>query len=128
MSYFFLFFKQKTAYEMRISDWSSDVCSSDLLANAKAKRLIFNDKMLLRSYSRIAQTSGESSAMSTRGLWRRRGGGFSATAEIGCWSHPTRSQIYLALEVFFWGGNPWLGTGGFAPTSRAHDRQDLLPT
>src|SRR3546814_8659278 len=29
---FFLFFKQKTAYEMRISDWSSDVCSSDLLS------------------------------------------------------------------------------------------------
>src|SRR3546814_8643964 len=27
---FFFFFKQKTAYEMRISDWSSDVCSSDL--------------------------------------------------------------------------------------------------
>src|SRR3546814_17703767 len=29
---FFFFFKQKTAYEMRISDWSSDVCSSDLWA------------------------------------------------------------------------------------------------
>src|SRR3546814_10573297 len=29
-SFFFFFFKQKTAYEMRISDWSSDVCSSDL--------------------------------------------------------------------------------------------------
>src|SRR3546814_1032998 len=28
--YLFVFFKQKTAYEMRISDWSSDVCSSDL--------------------------------------------------------------------------------------------------
>src|SRR3546814_10740714 len=28
--FFVLFFKQKTAYEMRISDWSSDVCSSDL--------------------------------------------------------------------------------------------------
>src|SRR3546814_1703265 len=28
----FFFFKQKTAYEMRISDWSSDVCSSDLRA------------------------------------------------------------------------------------------------
>src|SRR3546814_8693485 len=27
---FFVFFKQKTAYEVRISDWSSDVCSSDL--------------------------------------------------------------------------------------------------
>src|SRR3546814_20810018 len=28
----FFFFKQKTAYELRISDWSSDVCSSDLMA------------------------------------------------------------------------------------------------
>src|SRR3546814_1054788 len=30
----FFFFKQKTAYEMRISDWSSDVCSSDLSSSA----------------------------------------------------------------------------------------------
>src|SRR3546814_994715 len=30
----FFFFKQKTAYEMRISDWSSDVCSSDLVNDA----------------------------------------------------------------------------------------------
>src|SRR3546814_8058953 len=29
--FYFFFFKQKTAYEMRISDWSSDVCSSDLV-------------------------------------------------------------------------------------------------
>src|SRR3546814_19158254 len=32
---FFCFFKQKTAYEMRISDWSSDVCSSDLSGSIK---------------------------------------------------------------------------------------------
>src|SRR3546814_8742942 len=31
----FFFFKQKTAYEMRISDWSSDVCSSDLWRRAQ---------------------------------------------------------------------------------------------
>src|SRR3546814_2028801 len=31
----FFFFKQKTAYEMRISDWSSDVCSSDLKITAE---------------------------------------------------------------------------------------------
>src|SRR3546814_9678575 len=31
----FFFFKQKTAYEMRISDWSSDVCSSDLMRGIK---------------------------------------------------------------------------------------------
>src|SRR3546814_3418511 len=30
INFLFFFFKQKTAYEMRISDWSSDVCSSDL--------------------------------------------------------------------------------------------------
>src|SRR3546814_3665912 len=34
---FFFFFKQKTAYEMRISDWSSDVCSSDLCAASPAR-------------------------------------------------------------------------------------------
>src|SRR3546814_1072242 len=33
-SIIFFFFKQKTAYEMRISDWSSDVCSSDLITCA----------------------------------------------------------------------------------------------
>src|SRR3546814_5128980 len=38
MLYFYVFFfKQKTAYEMRISDWSSDVCSSDLTRGAVAE-------------------------------------------------------------------------------------------
>src|SRR3546814_13097523 len=37
----FFFFKQKTAYEMRISDWSSDVCSSDLFV--AAVELVFED-------------------------------------------------------------------------------------
>src|SRR3546814_4996348 len=44
----FFFFKQKTAYEMRISDWSSDVCSSDLLTGKPELRtvdeLIANDE------------------------------------------------------------------------------------
>src|SRR3546814_6031506 len=35
----FFFFKQKTAYEMRISDWSSDVCSSDLTDNSDIRQL-----------------------------------------------------------------------------------------
>src|SRR3546814_6512751 len=37
MLLFFFFVKQKTAYEMRISDWSSDVCSSDLHAVREAR-------------------------------------------------------------------------------------------
>src|SRR3546814_4947346 len=35
--FYFFFFKQKTAYEMRISDWSSDVCSSDLYETTVAR-------------------------------------------------------------------------------------------
>src|SRR3546814_7654479 len=43
----FLFFKQKTAYEMRISDWSSDVCSSNLPA-------VQNDRVFRHIQGRIA--------------------------------------------------------------------------
>src|SRR3546814_8172582 len=39
MCLYFFFCKQKTAYEMRMSDWSSDVCSSDLILTAR-RRLI----------------------------------------------------------------------------------------
>src|SRR3546814_3530138 len=42
----FFFFKQKTAYEMRISDWSSDVCSSDLLFATRVGK----DTALFRSH------------------------------------------------------------------------------
>src|SRR3546814_6531034 len=38
--FLFFFFKQKTAYEMRISDWSSDVCSSDL-EHIRSERFVF---------------------------------------------------------------------------------------
>src|SRR3546814_5568708 len=41
---FILFFKQKTADEMRISDWSSDVCSSDLARLEVALDLAFGDE------------------------------------------------------------------------------------
>src|SRR3546814_12323078 len=37
---FFFFFKQKTAYEMRISDWSSDVCSSDPVPGSIMQEII----------------------------------------------------------------------------------------
>src|SRR3546814_5704343 len=42
---FFFFFKQKTAYELRISDWSSDVCSSDLCARG-AGRVAGRDRLV----------------------------------------------------------------------------------
>src|SRR3546814_5804661 len=42
----FFLFKQKTAYDMRISDWSSDVCSSDLLGAIQAFALLSLRKLL----------------------------------------------------------------------------------
>src|SRR3546814_7975165 len=64
--YFFVFFfKQKTAYEMRISDWSSDVCSSDLfgfnlvqLVVACRQDLIFSLSFLALFTQRFAQFRG----------------------------------------------------------------------
>src|SRR3546814_9405892 len=41
--FYFFFFKQKTAYEMRISDWSSDVCSSDLPFRPYDRLLVATD-------------------------------------------------------------------------------------
>src|SRR3546814_13490521 len=63
MCFGFFFFKQKTAYEMRISDWSSDVCSSDLtcrkaLQSQEARtqcqpaRLLFADRRRDRRHRR----------------------------------------------------------------------------
>src|SRR3546814_4005587 len=49
-SFYFFFFKQKTAYEMSISDWSSDVCSSDLVSSFPAES---NLRLLLAKMSKI---------------------------------------------------------------------------
>src|SRR3546814_7980679 len=48
-SIFFFFFKHKTAYDMRISDWSSDVCSSDLSVRRVAMLLDLDPATLSRS-------------------------------------------------------------------------------
>src|SRR3546814_5331067 len=58
MFFLFFFFKQKTAYELRISDWSSDVCSSDLqmfgdiefglaLVDRHSERARFSDRAIV---------------------------------------------------------------------------------
>src|SRR3546814_10759851 len=51
---FFFFFKQKTAYEMRISDWSSDVCSSDLRLAACRREVELNRRLSTDVYLGVA--------------------------------------------------------------------------
>src|SRR3546814_8819749 len=92
MSLLFFFFKQKTAYEMRISDWSSDVCSSDLIAalfddlesrvGAFAELLAGGDssfEALLTAHvaaaEALAEADDESGAARLRAAGRRSGTG-----------------------------------------------------
>src|SRR3546814_2479225 len=51
------FFKQKTAYEMRISDWSSDVCSSDLFAIGERRHCLsgFHERLIDKACARPRQ-------------------------------------------------------------------------
>src|SRR3546814_5697448 len=53
---FFFFFKQKTAYEMRISDWSSDVCSSDLERGGAIERIAVPLLILAARTDRLVST------------------------------------------------------------------------
>src|SRR3546814_3814861 len=62
---FLFFFKQKTAYEMRISDWSSDVCSSDL-RYAAARSHLHPAATAARSAPMPASRSGHGSASPRR--------------------------------------------------------------
>src|SRR3546814_17248333 len=68
---FFFFFKQKTAYEMRISDWSSDVCSSDLPGASWVPRqlgcgLILSRRAISASVTRSDRSLSTSIAVSPR--------------------------------------------------------------
>src|SRR3546814_8087455 len=65
------FFKQKTAYEMRISDWSSDVCSSDLSTKHRSKAVVQGRRSPVRC---LKGASGRVDAVSRgrREIVRRR--------------------------------------------------------
>src|SRR3546814_6063241 len=71
----FFFFKQKTAYEMRISDWSSDVSSSDLLSKNDARRKLKG----------CAVKSGERGENGRSGGGRRRNQTASVGQGLGGW-------------------------------------------
>src|SRR3546814_19222036 len=76
----FFFFKQKTAYEMRISDWSSDVCSSDLVRAALTADPAWRDGWFaepplrgLRAMGRLYAGWAMSQTFYRRELWRGLG-------------------------------------------------------
>src|SRR3546814_1773572 len=80
----FFLLKQKTAYELRISDWSSDVCSSDLLAQD-----LFQ---LFQHALRIGLQAGEIVAAGRRRRGRHGGGGSVIRAGGRRFSRRSRSE------------------------------------
>src|SRR3546814_18973692 len=105
-----LFVKQKTAYEVRISDWSSDVCSSDLpplqVANA-SKNDKFNYSSSLSS-SAAAKTRSSSSPRSTS----LSGESPSSSTSMSRSSSPTKSASASTLSATFLGASS-KGSGCF---------------
>src|SRR3546814_3897835 len=97
----FFFFKQKTAYEMRISDWSSDVCSSDLYVfdaavdpgEADPPLIVDTDAVLSRSVAlqsfqpiarRCAKVVEDASAMQVVELPERDAGNVAEGTRLAC--------------------------------------------
>src|SRR3546814_4763704 len=72
--FYFFFFKQKTAYEMRISDWSSDVCSSDLWSNSfSASPIAVSERIAVTMLPMSAATRGRMALAELRLMSRNVG-------------------------------------------------------
>src|SRR3546814_7516241 len=98
---YFFFFKQKTAYEMRISDWSSDVCSSDLPSAAPAGAAKGNaDAFCLQQRLAHRRQIGRGRIHAWRGFGKRAGviGGRRGEQPCGrpLLHHATRSEEHTS--------------------------------
>src|SRR3546814_11934928 len=108
--FYFFFFKQKTAYEMRISDWSSDVCSSDLEGHGHGRHVGWLDGgygPFGRRYGRHAH-AGERPFLSSRTCQdgplyarggKRRGGGHGSWIGRRHAAQPARLQFRAAGQA-----------------------------
>src|SRR3546814_20041682 len=93
----FFFFKQKTAYEMRISDWSSDVCSSDLRRQRHASRRASPRRGRQRA---VAGRRRHGRAIPCLRRRRRAGGGDPAgLLGGGACHHPDRKRVVQGKSV-----------------------------
>src|SRR3546814_8802212 len=108
----FFFFKQKTAYEMRISDWSSDVCSSDLRAEINqviyyglclpANNLVLPDSPLYKPAYGEAYTAFDpakaNALLDEIGLTKRNSDGYRLLPDGRSEEHPSELQSLLRIS------------------------------
>src|SRR3546814_3862887 len=106
ISYFYcvvFFFKQKTAYEMRISDWSSDVCSSDLPPARRPLRGLAGSFLLAGAECATGQKflrigTARPSAARRRGRRRRRAGA-GGCRRRSCLPRPARRSACRGADI-----------------------------
>src|SRR3546814_4652516 len=110
----FFFFKQKTAYEMRISDWSSDVCSSDLIADSQRTVAAMCRTLAACSLALPAACPGSRDLQDCGAV--RRAGCFVLRAHPRPSTSPSRDRPPLRAGV------PWLpqGVSPWIPKPSAH--------
>src|SRR3546814_9129233 len=120
MYLFLFFFKQKTAYEMRISDWSSDVCSSDLVTGS-GSRLLQSSKVydILSIQENGGNPVGKGEVSNPRKvLFATTAGVFElnlADGQVSYFLNENASESNRNTEVFCMqqvGDMIWMGTGG----------------
>src|SRR3546814_4117360 len=107
-SVYFFFFKQKTAYEMRISDWSSDVCSSDLPAGGRVDRKGLHDGQY-RGPRPAQREGGVRTGRCTRGLEHfpgaggcaRRVGRLRQLCAVPCRSEEHTSELQSLMRISY---------------------------
>src|SRR3546814_1477908 len=93
------FFKQKTAYEMRISDWSSDVCSSDLLERANQ---LAPDQPVILNYLGYAQIERRQNIDEALALIQKASGlkpDDPAIKDSLGWAHYVNGNVKKAIPV-----------------------------
>src|SRR3546814_7644035 len=86
----FFFFKQKTAYEMRISDWSSDVCSSDLIQPYPGNTVAPRSSAIASNVARKASRRQLAARQRACGCGR---GARSARSDPGCTAFAAQSGL-----------------------------------
>src|SRR3546814_11833265 len=105
----FCFFKQKTAYEMRISDWSSDVCSSDL-AHASPRGPACSDSLIAAGVTRVVIAALDPDPRTDgQGIARLQAAGVEVVFNVlpaearaamaPCWVRQTEDRPFVTLKL-----------------------------
>src|SRR3546814_10379532 len=120
--FLFFFFKQKTAYEMRISDWSSDVCSSDLVARSlieQGRTLMTMSQMALMNATRGSKRIPSAARAVMLAIAGSALIAVCARIQVPMWPVPMTMQTFAVLPIGLAYGSR-LGAATVAQIGRAH--------